>query len=189
MNPFSSLFSSYLRWRHSRGFGVHSPFAYNLVDIAVRPGIYGFYGYDLIEDALLSPQAKPYPRLRKDARLLLRFAAMLNPDQVLVYPCAQPVFKAAARGAGIPVDYYPLGSGGAMPKGKTLLLTRGALPDGEEIRRLLNGGVAIMAIEPDKTARGILTTGVSRGVVFKGTRIVIAIPRDEMAFVSYSMKL
>lgn len=33
----NSLFSLYKRWRHTRGFGVHSPFAYRLVTEVVRP--------------------------------------------------------------------------------------------------------------------------------------------------------
>ncbi len=55
MNPLTLLANAYLRWRHSHGFGVHSPFAYNLVTMAVRPGKYGYYGYELIDRVILTP--------------------------------------------------------------------------------------------------------------------------------------
>ena len=45
MNPFREIWEGYLRWRHSHGFGVHSPYAYHIVTGVIRPGDYGYYGY------------------------------------------------------------------------------------------------------------------------------------------------
>ncbi len=40
------LIRRYKRWRHGRGFGVHSPFAYHFVTEVLRlPRIYGYYAY------------------------------------------------------------------------------------------------------------------------------------------------
>ena len=71
MNPLALIWNNYLRWRHSKGFGVHSPFAYNLVTTVVRPGIYGYYGYDDIESAIYEETDNPDgdPALENDAQL------------------------------------------------------------------------------------------------------------------------
>lgn len=43
------LFNWYLRWRHSHGFGVHSPFAFDFLCSELRPqGGYAYYGYDML---------------------------------------------------------------------------------------------------------------------------------------------
>ena len=44
------LFDWYKRWRHGRGYGVHSPSAYALVRDVLRPGSkYAFYAYDKLK--------------------------------------------------------------------------------------------------------------------------------------------
>ena len=57
---------SYKRWRHTRGYGVHSPYAYSVVKEVVRPGRrYAYYGYD-------------------DIDTLLRLAAFLRTDTAFI---------------------------------------------------------------------------------------------------------
>lgn len=69
---------TYKRWRHTRGYGVHSPFAYSLVKGVVRPGrAYRWYGYQAIEQSLLTQSSA---KIRKEARMLLRLAAFLRID-------------------------------------------------------------------------------------------------------------
>lgn len=38
------------RWKCSRGFGVHSPFAYSFIVDVLRERRYGYYAYDLLPD-------------------------------------------------------------------------------------------------------------------------------------------
>lgn len=97
MNPLTLLANAYLRWRHSHGFGVHSPFAYNLVTMAVRPGKYGYYGYELIDRVILTP-GKRYDRdVRRDARLLLRLLVALGSRRLLIAAADPEPFRAAAE--------------------------------------------------------------------------------------------
>ena len=67
-----SFFTPYLRWRHSKGFGVHSPYAFSLVNDVVRPGIYHFYSYLEIDNHLKGKE-------RHDGRLfnLIKFTLRL----------------------------------------------------------------------------------------------------------------
>lgn len=63
--------SWYKRWRHSRGFGVHSPYAYRIVTEVLNPGRrYAYY----LEETL------PSRRLR----LLYRVIAELRPASIVI---------------------------------------------------------------------------------------------------------
>lgn len=76
----SKIFESYRRWRHTRGFGVHSPFAYSIVKGVVRPDKgYSYYGYSDIEDTLVGMNHRA--KLRRLSRMLLRLASTLNPQR------------------------------------------------------------------------------------------------------------
>lgn len=185
MNPFSFIGDTYLRWRHSHGFGVHSPFAYNLVKTAIRPGIYGYYGYDLIDDVLLSPDTEQDRHLKKDARLLLRLLVALNSSRLFLSHTSRPVFHAAAEGAGI--KCLPLSSHKESPQPGDFVLIEGNSCDASSVAKLLNDGVAVMTIGSSCNLTDCIENGIVRGVVFSGTRIVLGVPRNEMALVKHSM--
>lgn len=84
------------RWRHSRGYGVHSPFGYELVTRAVRPVGCAWYGYSDIERALGEEFNRP---VRNQARMLLRIISMLNPASVFLQPGSHPAFYTAIKAA------------------------------------------------------------------------------------------
>ena len=42
---------SYLRWRHGRGFGIHSPFAYNFICLTLRERL-PYYAYPVLREEL-----------------------------------------------------------------------------------------------------------------------------------------
>lgn len=66
------LFSA---WRHGRGFGVHSPLAYELIKY-VLPDKPAYYGDSIINASVAGH------RERRIARIALRLAARFNPDTV-----------------------------------------------------------------------------------------------------------
>lgn len=49
-----SLFDRFCRWRHSRGFGIHSPFAYRLITEAICPAR-GYLYYEELTPRLSHP--------------------------------------------------------------------------------------------------------------------------------------
>ncbi|MDE6399781.1 MAG: hypothetical protein K2M27_00080 [Muribaculaceae bacterium] len=189
MNPLSAIGHSYLRWRHSRGFGVHSPFAYNLVKMAVRPGRrYGYYGYYDIDRALLAEGAGEYPRLRRDAMLLLRLLASLRSRRLLCPEGSPATFKAVAEAVGIPCVTFSRLHGNNVGYGDFIVCPNDCLvPD--IIRQCLISGAAVMAISPTPEIRNAIEAFRDNGTRFDGKRIVIAIPNPDMAFVDYEMKL
>ena len=187
MNVFSSISETYKRWRHSRGFGVHSPFAYDLVKSVVSPGNYAYYGYWDIDKAILSPKANDYPALRKDARLLLRLLVWLNSTRLLIYPPQQIVFSSVATAAGVKsTDISNLKT--LKPDTGDLLVISGKSPRDGETARIIKEGTAAIAYDPSQRLRKEITEAMSNGLILEGIRILLAIPRPQMALTSYSIK-
>lgn len=89
---------AYKRWRHTHGFGVHSPFAFDLVTTVVRPGsCYAHYGYEDIDNSIVRTSL---PDSRRHARMLLRLAAFLDVRSAFLPKDAySPPFRAALRAA------------------------------------------------------------------------------------------
>ena len=85
----------YRRWRHTRGFGVHSPFAFRIVKYVVRPGHgYAFYGYEDIETAVRGERAGW--RVEREAKMLHRLLVALNPGSLFLPHGISAAYQAAA---------------------------------------------------------------------------------------------
>lgn len=84
-----NLVERFNRWRHSRGFGIHSPFAFRFVtEVLCLPKEYGYYAYlDITEP---------------DMRTLFRVATRFQPQKVAFIDCdtkavRNAVFMAAPK--------------------------------------------------------------------------------------------
>lgn len=99
----SRLAKRYRRWRHTRGFGIHSPYAYALLTDSLRPGTrYGYYGDSEISDAVeewrmeTGASGRATHRLEHRCRLLLRLIAGTHPATLWLDPqLPAPLIKAA----------------------------------------------------------------------------------------------
>lgn len=174
---------AYRRWRHTRGYGVHSPFAYEVVKGAVRPGKpYRYYAYEDIDNALESDNRRRY---RREARLLLRLAAFLGARSAFIPQHTVNAFRIALLGADSRMkvnsslseaadcdlvcsnrDYVPLDTLRPLlaDHRKVLLLRR--LPEGW---------------------REKLFDFMTDGLMLYGKENAIIIPREGMQKVAYSM--
>ena len=187
MNILSEMAGAYLRWRHSHGYGVHSPFAYRFVEQAVRPGRgYSFYGYADIDASLTGFKGSAYGRTRHDARLLLRCAAFLRAGRVLMGPSAPAVFSVAARGAGARSETWK-SRHPAPPKPGDILVTGPSWRAPEEISRRLAAGTTVIAFDPAPEAWAEMMAFTAPGLLLHGRRIIMAIPNPAMAFTTYAM--
>ncbi len=72
------LVRRYKRWRHGRGFGIHSPFAYDFITRTLRERL-PYYAYDSLD----AKAAAESIRLRR-LRLLFRIAVRFNPATVAI---------------------------------------------------------------------------------------------------------
>lgn len=84
------MFNRIKRWRTSRGFGVHSPFAFNLITGVLREYDAHYYAYAEIDS--LCPSARRSRHVDNftglnyaipDARLLFRLLCRFNPGQII----------------------------------------------------------------------------------------------------------
>ncbi|MDE5869009.1 MAG: hypothetical protein K2H18_02150 [Muribaculaceae bacterium] len=102
---------SYKALRHTYGFGVHSPFAFNLVKDVVRPGRgYGWYGYEDIDAAVNSRRGglnedigaavnsrRDSLKTERQAKMFLRLLSFLNPRSLFLPLGIDPLFYIAAK--------------------------------------------------------------------------------------------
>lgn len=78
------------RWRHTRGYGVHSPLAYRIVKECIRPdNRYGFYS-----DAYLDFEFHDDRKGLRNAKLALRIINLLHPKRIWI-PAADKRIRTA----------------------------------------------------------------------------------------------
>lgn len=87
------LAESYKRARHSRGFGVHSPFAFAIVNLLRLRRGWGFYADCQITDTALKEGGR---RLRRDALRFHRLCSRFADGTVFVSPDAPKAISLAA---------------------------------------------------------------------------------------------
>lgn len=93
---WSRISDSYKRWRHSRGYGVHSPFGYRIVTEAIRPhSRYGWYGYAAIRRECHSESQQ----VESEARMLLRIASIAGVKSVYLPSQTPQAYREAFRAA------------------------------------------------------------------------------------------
>ncbi len=86
-----SILNKYRRWRHSRGFGIHSPFAYRIVKEALYPQR-GYQYYAELTPALSDPMDAMAYRLKVLLRSLGYGVEILRYDREI--PCRVAPHKA-----------------------------------------------------------------------------------------------
>lgn len=83
MKMVVNIAESYKRARHSRGFGVHSPFAFRIVNLLRLGRSWGFYAEQEIAERALSEGGR---RLRRDALRFHRLCASFADGGIYVSP-------------------------------------------------------------------------------------------------------
>lgn len=77
------IINRFRRWRHSRGFGIHSPFAFRFVcEVLNPPRAYGFYAYEELDARLRQLRLRSISRRR--LRMLFRVVVELRPATVSI---------------------------------------------------------------------------------------------------------
>lgn len=189
MNPLSKLTAAYGRFRHTRGHGIHSPFAYNLLKGVIRPGRnYEYYGYFDI-DASLSGSHDATKRLlevRSDARLLLRLSAWLCPKMVYVDPGLPQLLADVPR---IADSRCRVVSRPELIPGCSMAVMRAGTLPADSLRRDIDRGMMLMMFDFPDSETDALFHYLSEGLMLRGRHISLLIPRPQMAKISYSVSL
>lgn len=106
MRPFADISDAYLRLRHSHGFGVHSPLAYNFVKRVITPVNEIYYGYDDIEREFLDAKGEYTKRERKVAELLLRASVFLKAGSVYFHEGLPELYRTGLIASNSRMIFY-----------------------------------------------------------------------------------
>ncbi len=183
----------YRRWRHTRGFGIHSPHAYQLIKRAVSPGYgYSWYGYSAIESSL--EKNKEILPCRRDARLALRVVDFCRPSVVVADMAVNSHLKAGITAGGYPVrETVP--EDGHIEREHPYLHLKEKECDPEDIRRIVDNGDYLLYFAREGKTVGKLTEELvtemnrvgSGGIIMEGRKRLILIPRKESALYVYKI--
>lgn len=102
MRLLKEISRRYIRFRHGKGYGIHSPFAYMIVRDVINPP-YRYYGYDDLEVDISA--VGRYKAMRRNLRLVLRLVGRMNCRKVILPPVVDPLLrKAVSLGGGELID-------------------------------------------------------------------------------------
>lgn len=177
----------YKRWRHTRGYGVHSPFAYMIVKEVIKPSRrYAWYAYEDMETLLPSGDS----RLRKEARMFFRLLAILRPSSICFYDSFHVAFRCAAIDAnpGIGISKYDSAEK-KIPEADMLATVREAIPADLLCRFVSLPSKTLMAKNIPEELRLKILDAMPGGVMFYGRHNIICISRPEMQKVVYSIRI
>ena len=180
-----SIVEYYKRWRHSRGYGVHSPFAYDLVKRVIRPPRgYAYYGYEDIDVAAYR-SGIPLSCIR-EAEMLLRLATYFDVKQAFMPPESMAPYRTALLAANSRMDIITAsGRADLCP----LVCSTGDYLSLETLTALLNTPGRIIAIRriPQGWSQRLFEA-LEHGVMLYDRQRAIIVSRPEMQKVAYTIK-
>lgn len=178
------MWDRYKRWRHSRGYGVHSPFAYKFVTDVLRPGPYGYYSYHDIEPNLKGMEIHDYKLIRK-IKFVIRLANLLKSRRI-ISACGSRLGEVASLALRLPSVEGGKENQIFSPRDLYLIEKTTEVPI---LNDAIEKGASILALNPTKSIRSILERKLPYGLLLAGSHSVILIPRPEMAYTSYLISI
>lgn len=178
MKSLRLYLTSFNRYRRSRGFGVHSPFAYYFIKRVIKER-WAYYAYTYIDAA-----ASESGMSRDAARLLFRVANYFNPSSMLVIGDGDKAAVTALKSVSTKTKVTVTDADGACDMTGCPFIYVEASGASARLDRMLgdvinNGGtVVIDGMTRDNEAHRLLDTieaGMTRGMTFtNGTTAIIA---------------
>ena len=182
-----NIWKGYLRWRHSKGFGVHSPFAYRFITDVLNPGSYGYYAYDQIE--FLSRGLNKERRIFfREVKFLIRLAIFLDIKRIVTV--GKKLGEAQIAAKALKIVYYGCETNSSITfKPHDLLI----IPSGVEanldvLKKALENRIPVFAVNPVAEVRKFLEIPQENGLLFRGKSKMILVPRKEMKYLAYDIK-
>lgn len=172
------------RFRHNRGYGVHSPFAYDMVTRALHPRGCAWYGYSDIENALAT---ETNAGVRREARMLLRVAALLKPDSIFLPIGSHPAYHAALGAADSRMRICRHTS--RLDDCRMICSNRDFISLDDLCRLIVRPGTSLIVKDLPRGWHEPLFRALPEGVMFIGRHNLLAVNRPEMQKISYTVSL
>lgn len=183
MNPWKS----YLRWRHSKGYGVHSPYAYRFVKDVLHPGDYGFYAYHDL-DYNIHPDDGINHNMINRGRFIIRLIVFLKSKRVVSVNPSINFLKIITLILHIKYSEIHSESELKLQSGDLMISSSGHVPD-NILSLAFSEKIPVLVYKPDKTTALRLEQPIERGVLFVGKNKILLIPREEMEYLRYDIKM
>ena len=184
MNILRRLCRSYLRWRHTRGYGVHSPLAYRIVcDVLQEHDRY--YAYPEIDAATRSSE-RGCGRCMRRARMLHRLASRFPALRAETGENLHPAMKLAVGEAKYSGS-HPQASSLIAAQGDEARSVIGRLP--EMCTEARNGRVILALFSLTQVEIDELWEGMDCGVLLAGRDAAIAVLDAGVSKVRYTVRL
>ena len=172
------------RWRHTKGYGVHSPLAFRFLNEALRqPEEISYYGYECLY--LLGKDNYSSSTLRR-ARMLLRIVSDLQPAFVWTSPEVSPLYTEAIRLAGGVIRVY---DGALFPDEITkadLVVLDGIVPESiGDVMKMEDKAIVCFNIGSEEVAR--LASGLRHGILFDGIDSCVVLLREGVSPMIYTV--
>lgn len=169
MNAVRSLQRFFVRQRHKRGFGVHSPFGYYFITKIIYEGHYGYYCYPR-----LNALARQSGESARHLRLLMRISTFLADSHICAVGASQARLSALTAGDSTrrvyaPDEYRGVSSAPFIYIAEPAMF-HGQLGD-------FGGDRATVVIERCDTpaGRALLQAAAPLGMTFAGKRMAVVV--------------
>lgn len=180
MKHQKNFFKAFTAYRHRRGFGVHSPSAFVLVNEVIRSP-YSYYAYDKINDSLPRDKART-------ARLLHRMVARVRPSCVFFSPNIEPGLRQAVMLADSRLEEIK-SLDSFRDRGLAVL----SAPDQKTVEKVLSHPEAIVIMERKQKGERIpveeMMAIMPDGVLFYDENTFLAVRKTGMQLLSYRCKI
>lgn len=180
------FFQRYIRWRHSRGFGVHSPYAYRFVTDVLRPGDYAYYAYEKAETLLKDEEIRQYKFFNR-IKFLIRLANFLKTERVISCPPHCRLTDISSEALSLPC-LSPT-SKIKFKAGDFLIIVNNDKDSLPMVRNAIEAEIPVYAVNPTAEIRKIMETPLGKGLLLKGKKSILLIPRKDMEYVRYILNL
>lgn len=173
----------YLRWRHSKGFGVHSPYAYKFVTDVVNPGKYGYYAYKRLDRILLQYNLFSSSKFNSLA-FIIRILIFLKSKRIVSDSPNERLPRIVGESLNIPFRYIEKKVSFKFREGD-LLIIQSESYNLDILDSAIQKKIPVLALTPGDELRKELERPLSHGVLFNWKDKLLLIPRPDMAYVSY----
>lgn len=174
------------RWRNSRGFGVHSPFGFMLVEnVFKKQRGYAYYAYnDIFRDCRHDGSSRD---IEHGAKTLMRLACILMPSSAFLPPKTPKAFRTALANAN---PHIRFATRAAKAAECDMIASRSTMISADALQKFLSQpGKTLLLRDIPEGWRDKLFDAMDEGLMFEGKHNIIIMSRPQMQKVRYLINI